>query len=79
MAEKEVKRRRSRYESVYPKASVIKVLVPENPKMKGTKAFEKWKAYEGSRTVGEYLKNGGSYQNLVEDIGRNFVRVTVIH
>jgi hypothetical protein len=79
MTERKIIRRRSRYADVYPEASVLKVLSPTNPKKPGSKAHDRFNRYYGCRTVGEFIRNGGTYQDLVYDIGRKYIRVTVIH
>ncbi len=63
---------------LYPVDSIISVLVSCNPKKQGSKARVRFDAYEGSGTIGEYIQKGGNYQDLAHDIGRQFVKVTVL-
>jgi len=75
----EKKRRRNKlFAEAYPDNSLILMRVTDNPKKEGTKAAQRFTAYKNANTVGEFLKNGGMYRDLANDIGRQFIRVIVL-
>ncbi len=75
---KEKKIRRTKFQTMYPPESTITLKVKKNPKKEGSTAAKTFEAYNGSKTVGDYLKKGGKYQDLAYDVGRQLVAVTVI-
>lgn len=54
---------------------VITLLVNENPKRKGTMAWEKWEIYEDGMTVGEYLEAGGKRSTLLYDVEKGYIEI----
>lgn len=54
---------------------VITLLVDENPKRKGTMAWEKWEIYEDGMTVGEYLEAGGKRSTLNYDVEKGYIEI----
>lgn len=55
---------------------VITLLVDENPKRKGTMAWDKWEAYEDGMTVGEYLEKGvGKRSTLIHDVEKGYIEI----
>ncbi len=66
---------RTNFSKMWPEDAPIKLLVEENPKKKGSKSAERFEAYTGAKTVGDYLAAGGTYQDIAYDIGRQFVQV----
>lgn len=67
--------RRSKFESMYPEDAPITLLVEDNPKKEGSKARERFQHYFGSKTVGDYLSAGGTYQDIAYDLGRQFIKI----
>lgn len=67
--------RTSKFAELYPADAKLKVLVEENPKKAGSKSAERFEHYFGSKTVGEFLEKGGTYQDLMYDLARNRVEV----
>ena len=78
-APKEQRARRSKFAELYPEDSKIKLLVKENPKKEGSAARERFEAYTGAKTVGDYLVAGGTYADLAYDIGRMHIQVDVVN
>jgi len=68
--------RRSKFADIYPNSAKVKLLVDKNPKKEGSACRDRFDAYTGSATVGEYLAKGGTYQDIAYDIGRQFVEIT---
>lgn len=66
---------RTNFSSMWPEDQPIKVLVEKNPKKNGSKSRERFEHYFGSKTVGDYLAKGGTYQDMAYDVGRQFVQV----
>lgn len=67
--------RRSVFANLYPEDAKVKLLVDKNPKKAGSKSAERFEAYTGSETVGDYLAKGGTYQDIAYDVGRGFVKI----
>lgn len=53
----------------------IKVLVDENPKRKGSSAFDKFKKYKDGMTVAQYLKKRGTRSALRYDTEHGFISI----
>lgn len=53
----------------------IKVLVDENPKRKGSSAFDKFKKYKDGMTVAQYLEKGGTRSALRYDTEHEFISI----
>ena len=60
---------------MYPEDAAIKLLVTENPKKEGSAAKERFQHYFKSKTVGDYLAAGGTYQDIAYDVGRAFIQI----
>lgn len=69
------KQRRSKFESMYPEDAPITLLVEENPKKEGSAARERFQHYFSSKTVGDYLAAGGTYQDIAYDLGRQLIKI----
>jgi hypothetical protein len=54
----------------------ISVLVEKNPKRENTKAHEMFALYAKSKTVGDFIKHGGSRGDLSWDANRKFIKIT---
>lgn len=60
----------------YADEQKITILVKENPKRVGTKAWDKFEAYEGAKTVGEYLAKGiGGRSTLSYDVEHEYIKI----
>ena len=59
---------------IIPENSTIQLL-KENPKRSGTKAHERFALYRSGMTVGEFLKLGGSVNDLRWDTDRHFIKI----
>ena len=66
---------RSNFAKLYPEDATVQLLVDKNPKKAGSKSAERFEAYSGSATVGDYLSKGGTYQDIAYDVGRGFVKI----
>jgi hypothetical protein len=66
---------RSNFSKMWPEDAKLSLLVEENPKKEGSKARERFQHYFGSKTVGDYLAAGGTYQDIAYDLGRQFIKV----
>lgn len=68
---------RTNFSKLYPEDSPLSLLVKENPKKKGSKSFTRFQSYFGAKTVGDAMAgdNGVTYQDIVYDIGHNFIKV----
>lgn len=66
---------RSNFSKLYPEDAKVKLLVESNPKRAGSKSAERFEAWFGSETVGDYLAKGGTYQDVAFDVGRGFVQI----
>ena len=53
----------------------ITVLVKENPKRKGTNAFDKFALYKKGMTVAQYVELGGSPTDVRYDVDREFISI----
>ena len=69
--------KRTNFSVLYPDDQPLKLLVKENPKKEGSKSRERFQSYFGADTVGAARQgeNGVSYQDIVYDIGHEFIRV----
>jgi hypothetical protein len=56
--------------------SVIKVLVEENPKRKGSEAHARFAKYKDGMTVDEFLKKGGRTIDLNYDVAHKFISLS---
>lgn len=72
---KEPKSRRSSYAALYPENAKIKLLVAENPKKAGSASRARFEHYFKSETVGDYLHAGGTYADILYDVGHKFIEV----
>jgi hypothetical protein len=50
-------------------------LLKENPKRSGTKAHERFALYESGMKVTEFLKLGGTKNDLRHDTERHFIKI----
>jgi len=75
MTEETKKTRRSKFSSLYPKDSSLKLLVNENPKKAGSKSAQRFDGYLNAITVGDALNNGVRYQDIAYDVSRKFIEV----
>jgi len=74
-AKKEPNPNRSNFSKMWPEDANITLLVKENPKKEGSKAKERFQHYFTSKTVGDYLAAGGTYQDIAYDNGRMFIKI----
>ena len=74
-AEKKPSAPRTKFSKMWPEDAKITLLVTENVKKKGSKAAERFQHYFASKTVGDYLAAGGTYQDIAYDSGRQFVKI----
>ena len=49
--------------------------VKSNPKREGSKSHQRFSKYMGSKTVGEYLENGGTKGDLKYDSEKEFITI----
>jgi hypothetical protein len=66
---------RSNFKEMWPADAKLTLNVTENPKKEGSKARERFQYYFTSKTVGDYLGQGGTYQDIAYDLGRAFIKV----
>lgn len=59
----------------WPDDAKITVLVKENPKRKGTAAFDKFARYSRVKTVGEFKADGGVATTLHYDLDHEFIKI----
>jgi hypothetical protein len=71
----EVATKRSRTSPNFPPEAVVEFLVENNPKRVGSKSFDRFSAYMGTGTVGEYIAAGGTYGDLKYDAEHGFIAV----
>jgi hypothetical protein len=64
----------SRY-ARYPKSSIITVLAEENPKNKGTLAFQRFALYQSGMTIAEYVAAGGRTGDIKNDVMSQYISV----
>jgi len=50
-----------------------KIVVSSNKKRVGSKAWSRYECYEDSKSVGDYLGNGGLKEDLRYDVKKGFV------
>ena len=75
MNEERIIQKRSNFRKMYPLDAKVTLLVEKNPKMLGTKAWDRFQGYFGATNVAEALTGGVTYQDIAYDIGRQFIRV----
>lgn len=61
--------------SAFAEDSKIIVLAKENPKREGSVAHKKFKLYAKSKTVGDFIKAGGTTNDLHWDAEHGFIKV----
>jgi len=74
-APKEPNINRTNFKELWPVDAKLKVNVAENPKKKGSKSAERFDHYFTSKTVGEFLEKGGTYQDIAYDIARGRIAI----
>lgn len=74
-ADGEKKSSRSNFSKLYPEDAKLELVVTENPKRKGSKSAARFEGYTGAKTVGDALANGVTYQDIVYDLGRAYIKV----
>ena len=52
-----------------------KINMKANPKRVGSKAYLRYESYGGSKTVGEYIENGGTPADLKWDQKKEFLEL----
>ena len=67
----EEKKRRHRFS----KQAVIKLLVAENPKRKGTLAYDRYAYYRDGITIAEYVAAGGRSGDIKHDIKFGYIEL----
>jgi lysophospholipase L1-like esterase len=50
-------------------------LVATNPKKKGASSYKRFQKYRGAKTIGAFMKAGGTSKDLLEDISHGYVKV----
>jgi len=55
-------------------AKKITVKAKENPKRKGSASYDRFKLYDKSETVGDFLKKGGTRKDLDWDSEKGFIK-----
>ena len=53
----------------------IKILVTENPKREGTRAYERFAGYKDGLTVKEYVEKGGAMSAVRYDSAHNYIEL----
>jgi hypothetical protein len=71
----EVAAKRSRTSPNFPLEAKVKFLTESNPKRAGSKSFDRFAAYMGTVTVGEYIAAGGTYGDLKYDAEHGHISV----
>lgn len=66
---------RTSFKDLWPSDAKLTCLVKENPKKSGSKSAERFEHYFTSKTVGDFLKSGGTYQDIAYDIPRGRIQV----
>ena len=69
------KMKRTNFSDMWPEDAKVTLNVKENPKKEGSAARERFQHYFKSKTVGDYLAAGGTYQDIAYDVGRAFVAI----
>lgn len=59
----------------YPLTATITVVAKENPKRPGSKAHKEFEFYKKAKTVGDYVKMGGTLSYLNYDAKAGFIKV----
>ena len=55
------------------KKSIIKILVENNPKRKGTLTYERVALYKDGMTVAEYVQAGGRTGDVNHDVEQGYI------
>lgn len=71
----EVAAKRSRTSPNFPLEAAVQFLTDGNPKRVGSKSFDRFAAYMGAGTVGEYIAAGGTYGDLKYDAEHGHISV----
>jgi len=71
----EVATKRSRTSPNFPPEAGVSFLTDSNPKRAGSKSFDRFAAYMGTGTVGEYIAAGGTYGDLKYDAEHGHITV----
>lgn len=58
------------------KQEIIKLLVKENPKRKGSASHKRFALYRNGMTVEKFLATGGTRSDLRWDTAHNFITVS---
>lgn len=67
----EEKKRRHRFS----KKAVIKLLVIDNPKRKGTLAYDRYALYKDGMTIAEYVEAGGRSGDIKHDVKFEYIQL----
>jgi hypothetical protein len=67
---------RRNFALIYPREMMLRVIVDENPKRKGTQAHVRFGHYAECDTVGEALDKGVLYKDIDYDQECNYIRLT---
>lgn len=59
----------------YDEKAKLTVLVKENPKREGSKAYDKFERYFKAKTVGAFFEMGGTSANLDWDVDHGYIKV----
>lgn len=68
----EEKKRRHRFS----KKLIIQLLAMENPKRKGTLAFDRYALYANGMTIADYVKAGGRSGDIKHDVKFGYIQLT---
>lgn len=60
----------------YEDSQSIKVLAKENPKREGSDGYKRFELYRKNKTVGAFLKAGGTAADLRWDVEKGFIKVS---
>src|SRR5262245_34448565 len=74
-AEKPAGEKKEATSKAFPKDAAVTLLVDKNPKRPNSKSHTRFEAYSKSKTVGEFITNGGTYGDLAWDSARGFVSI----
>lgn len=58
------------------KTAIIMIVAGENPKRKGTLAFNRFNLYRNGMTVGEYIAAGGRSGDVNYDVAAGYITIT---
>lgn len=68
--------KRTNFTTLYPDSALITMMIDHNPKQANSQAWTRFEGYTGASTVGQALKNGVTYSDIANDLGRRFILVT---